>query len=637
MTARGAAADRPTSTSNSVAASATVVVNAETQSYEAMAGTTPSVGQRARRRLQADDAAQRGRDPSRTGGVGPERDRDLAVATPPPTPSSNPPRCTRARRGCGTARMRRPGADQAGRELIEVGLADARPRRHRAAADRRSPSRPATYANAGQAGGGGHAGDVDVVLDREGMPAKGRSRPAATGRRPRRSRARSASGAGGVIHALSRRPTRPCGRAARRRRSAGGHVIGHHHEQRSRRRHQVAARAPPPGRPCRRRGLRDGRSPSSSLSSITTASPGATRSPTATRTRAHAAEQRSPPRRTRRRRAAPSRGRPTAPARRPVRRRRVNSPAAPIAPAPRRTRPAARCGRRRCRRRAAVTNAAVVGEGSVAVLDAELEPARSAASARSSSSSSAPTGYNRMLVEEAQQPRRPRERSARAPVRVPHRHGAADELVAARALHAVDAEVRAADADRVLGRPVRAGLYFVVTSRWRGSSGVATGAPRYTSPRPSTRYAASNTMRCTSSTESRPLMRRMNSMFHGHQGASARTDAHVALDRLAGGRVVPRQRQVHDPARRRLTSSSGGQLVFGVREQLDDSARTCARRRVELHLQRADPRRHVDDAVERRLVVEPRAERVRRGGGARGRASSARTRRAGSVALARGT
>ena len=37
------------------------------------------------------------------------------------------------------------------------------------------------------------------------------------------------------------------------------------------------------------------------------------------------------------------------------------------------------------------------------------------------------------------------------------------------------------------GVQVRAGLYFVVTSRWRGSIGVATGAPRYTSPSPSTR------------------------------------------------------------------------------------------------------------------------------------------------------
>ena len=38
-------------------------------------------------------------------------------------------------------------------------------------------------------------------------------------------------------------------------------------------------------------------------------------------------------------------------------------------------------------------------------------------------------------------------------VRVPHLHGAADELVAARAFHAVDAQVGAADADGILRRP----------------------------------------------------------------------------------------------------------------------------------------------------------------------------------------
>ena len=37
------------------------------------------------------------------------------------------------------------------------------------------------------------------------------------------------------------------------------------------------------------------------------------------------------------------------------------------------------------------------------------------------------------------------------------------------------------------GVQVRAGLYLVVTRRCRGSIGVHTGAPRYTSPRPSTR------------------------------------------------------------------------------------------------------------------------------------------------------
>ena len=56
------------------------------------------------------------------------------------------------------------------------------------------------------------------------------------------------------------------------------------------------------------------------------------------------------------------------------------------------------------------------------------------------------------LVEGAQQPRLVLEvRAAR--VAVPHLHRAPDELVAARALHAVDAEVGAADADGVLRRP----------------------------------------------------------------------------------------------------------------------------------------------------------------------------------------
>src|ERR1700716_3443748 len=72
---------------------------------------------------------------------------------------------------------------------------------------------------------------------------------------------------------------------------------------------------------------------------------------------------------------------------------------------------------------------------------------------------------------------------------------------------------------------VRAGLYFVVTSRCRGSRGVATGAPRYTSPSPSTRYSASNTVLYTSSTLDSPLTRRMNSMFQGHHGGSSRTPA----------------------------------------------------------------------------------------------------------------
>ena len=47
--------------------------------------------------------------------------------------------------------------------------------------------------------------------------------------------------------------------------------------------------------------------------------------------------------------------------------------------------------------------------------------------------------------------------------------------------------VRKRVGEMISGVQVRAGLYFVVTSRCRGSSGVATGAPRYTSPSPITR------------------------------------------------------------------------------------------------------------------------------------------------------
>jgi len=66
----------------------------------------------------------------------------------------------------------------------------------------------------------------------------------------------------------------------------------------------------------------------------------------------------------------------------------------------------------------------------------------------------------------------------RAPT-VPHLESPSDELVAAGPFHAIDAKICSPDADRV--SPVsmfRAGLYFVVTRRCRGSSGVATGAPR---------------------------------------------------------------------------------------------------------------------------------------------------------------
>src|SRR5262245_58592487 len=57
------------------------------------------------------------------------------------------------------------------------------------------------------------------------------------------------------------------------------------------------------------------------------------------------------------------------------------------------------------------------------------------------------------LVEEPEQPGRSWSELSRRSVRVPHLHRSADELVASGALHAVDAQIRSADTDRVLGRP----------------------------------------------------------------------------------------------------------------------------------------------------------------------------------------
>ena len=70
-----------------------------------------------------------------------------------------------------------------------------------------------------------------------------------------------------------------------------------------------------------------------------------------------------------------------------------------------------------------------------------------------SRSSSSRDRMEAQLVEEAQQPRPAGFEARRRMPAVPHLHGAPDELVAAGTLHPVDAQVRAADADRVLRRP----------------------------------------------------------------------------------------------------------------------------------------------------------------------------------------
>src|ERR1700692_466502 len=69
-------------------------------------------------------------------------------------------------------------------------------------------------------------------------------------------------------------------------------------------------------------------------------------------------------------------------------------------------------------------------------------------------------GVEANLIEETQQPRRPLPELLRHVVGIPHLAGAPDELVAAGTLHAVDAQISAADAHRILRRPGARGVVF---------------------------------------------------------------------------------------------------------------------------------------------------------------------------------
>ena len=62
------------------------------------------------------------------------------------------------------------------------------------------------------------------------------------------------------------------------------------------------------------------------------------------------------------------------------------------------------------------------------------------------------------LIEESQEPRR-RELAGSSPA-IPHLNGAAYELIAARAFHTVDAEIRSTDADGVFRGPGASGIVF---------------------------------------------------------------------------------------------------------------------------------------------------------------------------------
>ena len=176
------------------------------------------------------------------------------------------------------------------------------------------------------------------------------------------------------------------------------------------------------------------------------------------------------------------------------------------------------------------------------------------------------------------------------------------------------------------GVHVRAGLYLVVTRRWRGSTGTATGAPRYTSPRPSTRYSASKTIvahrvdvvEAVDAPDELDVPRAPRARRRARRACRSSIASRVAGSSHDSGRCTMRLSTT--------TSSSAGSSSSAAGEQLDDGVGRVLDR-VELHLQRADPGGDLERG-ERRLG-RPATRRARaRGGAGRSRGSWARTRRA---------
>lgn len=81
------------------------------------------------------------------------------------------------------------------------------------------------------------------------------------------------------------------------------------------------------------------------------------------------------------------------------------------------------------------------------------------------------------LVEKAQQPGLA-SKIGHLVIATPHLQGAADKLIATRAFHAVNAQIRSADAHRVFRRPGSRRVVFGGDQPMARIKGVATGAPR---------------------------------------------------------------------------------------------------------------------------------------------------------------
>ena len=260
------------------------------------------------------------------------------------------------------------------------------------------------------------------------------------------------------------------------------------------------------------------------------------------------------------------------------------------------------------RRRLIAQEALVVGEAEPPVLDAQRRsPCHEVGAQREQF-----VRAHRIepdLVEEAQQPRLAGLEIAGAVVTVlpavPHLHGAADELVTPRAFHAVDAQVGAADADRVFRRP---GARRVVLGGHEPMARVDrcghrraevdVAQPQHQIPGVEHRVVHGLDIGQTVDAANELDVARAPGRVRAHR-------LHVLVDREARGRVVPRQRQPHGAARH-VDVVDRCHAVLRVEQRVHQGRQTDVPR-VVMHLQRADARCQVDDAGQA-AIVAPRLQ-----------------------------
>ena len=138
------------------------------------------------------------------------------------------------------------------------------------------------------------------------------------------------------------------------------------------------------------------------------------------------------------------------------------------------------------------------------------------------------------------------------------------------------------------GVQVRAGLYFVVTRRWRGSSGRGDRGAQVDVPQPEDQVAGVEHRAVDGVDVVEPVDPADELEVARAPRRVVAHDPHVHLDRLAGGGVVPAQRQVHDPAGDAHVADVGHvglELAHEPERALDRQALA-----VDVHLERADAR-----------------------------------------------